>query len=207
MSAAPSTESAEPRVSYWLHWLRRPGLALPALYVLSSTIGMLFYWAYFRRFGIDILAYIDPTDLLLASFRRPTVWLILVLSILAVHLDNLSSARYGRRPHSRWTAWYGSATYRRANVLIGVAMIGGFLVLLAHVSGERVREGRGDRVQLTFAEDGSQTEGQLIGTSSRFIFVHEVATGRSMAYPFEALRSVETVVSATPEPVDNDAMP
>ena len=198
--------------SSWWYWLRRPGLAIPALYGLSSTIGMVFYWAYFRVFDIDILAYIDPSDLLLASFRRPVVWVVLILSVLAVQMDNMSSLRFGRRPRSRWTAWYGSAHYRRLNLIIGAAMVSGFIVLLAMQSAMRVREGDADTVRLTFSEDGSQVEALLVGTSSRFVFLYEPDQGGSSVYPFEALRSIQRISAApaaeptTATPVDPEAV-
>lgn len=201
MSEKPNDNNSEPQSSVWLFWLRRPGLAIPALYGLSSVIGMLFYWAYFREFGIDIFAYVDTSDLLLASFRRPIVWLVLILSVLAVHSDNLSSIRFARKPRSRWTAWYGSPGYRRLNLFIGVGLVVGFIVLLAVTSADQVREGKADRVRLIFAEDGSEFEAQLIGTSTRFIYLHDGASERVWALPFEALRSIETVAPPPlPEP-------
>lgn len=193
-------EGKELRVSFWLHWLRRPGYAVPLVYGLSSTIGMLFYWTYFQRFGIDILAYIDPSDLLLASFRRPIVWLILLLSILTVHLDNLSSARFGSRPRSRWTRWYGTPGYRRANLGVGALLAVVCIVGWAQHSADQVRSGGGAVVQLQFAEDGSRLSGQLIGTTSRFLFLHDEASGVSQAYPLENLRAIATVLPASQAP-------
>ncbi len=209
MSEKPNDSQSEPQSSVLLFWLRRPGLVLPALYGLSSAIGMLFYWAYFREFGIDIFAYVDTSDLLLASFRRPIVWLVLVLSVLAVHTDNLSSIRFARKPRSPWIAWYGSPGYRRLNLFIGVGLVVGFIILLAVVSAEEVREGKSAQVQLIFAEDGTEFDAQLIGTSTRFVFVRDGALGRNWVVPFEALRSIEKVpaIALASAPEDDGESP
>jgi hypothetical protein len=178
---------------------------VPALYALSTSIGMLYHWVYFDALGINILHYVDTTDLLMASFRQPVVWLIVFGSILAVQLDNFMSARFGRRPHGRWIAWYGSATYRRLNVLVGVAMVVTFIAVWARLSADQVSSGNGAPTQVVFSEDGSRFDGEMIGTSNRFVFLRDPASGRHGIYPFEALRSIHS--TSTSDPSNEPAEP
>lgn len=182
-------------------WLKRPSLALPALYALSTSIGMLFQWAYFDALGINILHYVDSTDLLMASIRQPVVWLILLASIVVVQLDNFSSARFGRRRRSRWLAWYGAPAYRRLNLLVGVVLVVSFIVIWAHASARKVISGNNRPVQIVFSEDGSRVDGTLIGTSNRFLFLYHPASDTRLAYPFEALRSVQLTGGIEPMPL------
>ncbi len=179
------------RTFLWWRWLERPSLAVPALYALSTSIGMLFQWAYYNALGIDILHYVDPTDLLMASFRQPTVWLLLLVAIVAVQFDNFCSARFGRRERALWLAWYGTPTYRRANLLVGVLLVVFLIVLWAQLSAHQTASGNGRAVQIVFAEDGTSFDGSLIGTSNRFLFLRDPATDAHLAYPFEALRSIQ----------------
>ena len=193
------------RYSIWRRALERPGLAVPSLYALSTSIGMLFYWVYFNELGIDILQYVDPSDLLMASFRQPVVWLIVLGSIIAVQLDNFCSARFGRRERSRWIAWYGSASYRRMNVLVGVLLVIIFIVMWAQISADRVISVHSQPVQLVFSEDATTVDGKLIGTSNRFIFLRDPLTGAHHAYPFEALRSIQFAAASDQAQVDEPA--
>jgi hypothetical protein len=172
-------------------WLGRPSLAVPALYALSTSIGMLFQWAYYNALGMNILHYVDPTDLLMASFRQPTVWLLLLVALVAVQFDNFCSARVGRRKRSRWIAWYGTPFYRRCNLLVGVLLVVFLIVIWAQLSAQQVASGNGRPVQIVFAEDGTSFDGSLIGTSNRFLFLRDPGTDAHLAYPFEALRSIQ----------------
>src|SRR6478609_6661836 len=51
---------------------QQPGVVISGVYLLSSAIGMLDSWWYYRRFGINVFLYSDLADFLLASFRSPT---------------------------------------------------------------------------------------------------------------------------------------
>lgn len=182
-----------PRPPIWRRALERPGLAVPALYALSTSIGMLYHWVYYDALGINILHYVDTTDLLMASFRQPVVWLIVFGAIIAVQFDNLMSARFGRRKHGQWIAWYGSPTYRRLNLVVGVVMVVSFIAIWARLAAEQVSSGNGAPFQIVFSEDGSHVDGELIGTSNRFLFLREPTTGANRVHPFEALRSIQPI--------------
>jgi hypothetical protein len=58
--------------------MQHPGVLISGLYLLSAAVGMLDSWWYYRRLGVDVFLYSDLADFLLASFRSPTAWFIVV---------------------------------------------------------------------------------------------------------------------------------
>src|SRR5690606_29932739 len=108
------------------------------------------------------------------------------------------SAWFGRRERSRWLAWYVAPTYRRLNLLVGVALVMLLIVIWAQVSAKKVISGNGRPMQIVFSEDGSRVDGTLIGTSNRFLFLYHPASGAKLAYPFEGLRSIQLTVGIEP---------
>jgi hypothetical protein len=77
---------------------QQPGVVVSGVYLLSSAIGMLDSWCYYRRFGIDVFLYSDLADFLLASFRSPTAWLIVVYTAVTAVWEYAASLRRSRSP-------------------------------------------------------------------------------------------------------------
>jgi hypothetical protein len=93
-----------------------------ALYVAASVVGMFYSWAYLRRFGINVFNYAQISDFLLASLKEPFTWVLVILAIFLVLLDNRSSHRVERKNPRKWIAWYASPRYRFINNFAAVAI-------------------------------------------------------------------------------------
>ena len=100
------------------HWIKpllreHPALLVTGVYIIASTIGMLYSWDYLRMFGINVFNYAQIGDFLLASLKEPYTWLIVIVSVLLVLADNAMSRRAARRDRPRFLRWYASPGYRQ----------------------------------------------------------------------------------------------
>jgi hypothetical protein len=172
-----------------------PGVWVPGLYLLASAIGMLDSWWYFRQFGIDIFLYSDVADFLLASFRSPTAWFIVALTVLLGVLDHAGSVRTGRSSSApRWLRWHGTPRYRQIGIIVGILMLMAYIVLFAGERAEAIYEqggGREVRVALTDAP-GRTEQVILLGSTLNFIFLLDRADGSVSIHPYENVLAIES---------------
>jgi hypothetical protein len=63
---------------------KNPTFGLTLLYIYVSGIGIVYSWALYRRFGINIFDYAEIADFLLAAFKNPITFLSPVPLILGV---------------------------------------------------------------------------------------------------------------------------
>jgi hypothetical protein len=132
MQAQESADAHEATTASSLYRLLadHPGVAFSSLYLVSSAIGMLDSWSYYRQFDINIFFYSDLADFLLASFRSPTVWLIVGWTALVTALEQLGGRRLSRRGSPpRRLRWLASRRYRRFSAAFGIALTIAFIVL------------------------------------------------------------------------------
>ncbi len=84
-------------LALWAYALERPAVFGAIAYLYVSAIGLLYNAVYFRGFDIDVLAFYEVGDFLLAGLRRPLILLIpiaivaasILLGVVTVVLDRL----------------------------------------------------------------------------------------------------------------------
>ena len=176
-------------------WLGRvfrehPALLVSAMYVTASVIGMFYSWSYLRHFSINVFNYAQLSDFLLASLKEPFTWVLVVVAIVAVLLDNASSRRAERRNLSRWFRWYGSPRYRFFNNFAAVLMV--LMFLFAHASSQArdTKAGEAKLVDVTFADGDAAQTSILLGTTGQFIFLYDADAERVDIHPIESIHSI-----------------
>jgi hypothetical protein len=167
-----------------------PALIISGFYVGASFVGMFWSWAFLRRFGINVFNYAQISDFLLASLKEPFTWVLVVLAVLMVSADNAYSRRVERRGKSRWFGWYGSPTYRMINNVGVIALVSVFIFVYATIEAERVRDGDGKVVEVTFEPGQPASTALLLGTTSQFVFLYDGATDRVDIHPFENVHAI-----------------
>jgi hypothetical protein len=167
-----------------------PALIASGLYVLASFVGMFWSWAYLRQFRINVFNYAQISDFLLASLKEPFTWVLVVLAFAMVQADNAYSRRVGRRARTKWFRWYGTSGYRMINNIGAIALVGVFIFVYATLEAEDTRDGEGESVDVIFEEGGTARTATLLGTTSQFVFLYDVATERVDIHPFESVHSI-----------------
>lgn len=138
--------------------LRSPGFALSLFYLTAGFAGLLFNVALLESFGLDVLPYLEITDLLLAPLHYPQMLLYMLLSlllfVLIAGLGLWQSYRGGKPKQTHnfgWLIWPILLTY---------------LVLAALVPAkQRIEELR---------------QGQQISYRMQLVYPHQVVNGKSV---------------------------
>ncbi len=173
---------------------RHPALLISALYVVASTIGMLFSWDYLRRFGINVFNYAQIGDFLLASLKEPMTWALVVVAGVIVFADNAFSRWWQRKERSRWTRWYGSSRYRVLNYVIALLMVVFFIDGYAKYKARQTFDGGGQLIEYQLVESNTRRSASLLGTTAQFIFLFDARTRRVHVLPHESIKSISFLV-------------
>lgn len=210
-----------PIIPFWFRSLiaEHPGLAFTVLYIALTAIGLMYDVWYFIRFRVAILNYAETTDFLLAALREP---LVVILSLVTVPVFRLFMA-WGRFSRRRWA--YFRKTQAKAEAsswyMVYRSSIGPIFVFLYAVlftawysewTANRVKSGRGRRVNVEFAAESSPAVAaalaaapdsiaratasdsaladprpMLIGTTGRYIFLYYLRDRSTHVVPLENL--------------------
>lgn len=188
-------------------WLREnPGLALSAIYVAASIIGVLYHFLFFRRFGVNVLEFSEASDFLMVVVREP---LTVALALLGVPFYIL----YGvlTTPLSRWSrrhfAVLRNTPEKRRKMLERMrpwwplmqgSFIGIYAILFVMVystwRAKEIRAGEFRKVSVEYKTDSPRPDGflrieglGLLGTTSRFVFLYDPANRRTEVVPLDAI--------------------
>ena len=167
-----------------------PALLVSAFYVAASVIGMFYAWSYLRHFGLNVFNYAQISDFLVASLKEPFTWLLVLLAVSLVMLDNARSRVVERKGASKWFRWYGSPTYRHVNNYATIILVLVFIYVWADYKAEKTRAGEGKFVDVTYADGDAGTSRMLLGTTGQFIFLYDNLTERVEVYPLESIDSI-----------------
>ena len=176
----------------WIILLLRehPALLVSVIYVLASTIGMLYSWDYLRLFGINFFNYAQIGDFLLASLKEPFTWVIVAVAVSLVALDNTLSRRVERKSKRSYLKWYGSGRYRLANYLGAIVMVILFTHIYALKMRDRVLSGEGRSISVQLTESLVTKEVVLLGTTGTFIFLYDPLLKQVGIHPHESIYSI-----------------
>lgn len=206
-----TADAANGRSRRW--WTDHLGTAITVGYLGLVAVGMLHTFFRYRRFGINVLDFADPSDFLLAPIRDPLViaatvipgaligWLIEVITRVG------TAARKRRRAAGIPIAWWETKEKnlprlgRMNRVLQLTAMtlwvIAGSL-RYQQINADRMMAGEGTRISAVLA-NGDTVEGSsrrpvmLIGATSRYVFLFRTEDWRTVIVP------IDNVQRLTPE--------
>ena len=177
-----------------------PGILISGLYLLASAIGMLDSWWYYRHFGVNVFLYSDLADFLLASFRSPTAWFVVVLVAAIAAWEQVASLRRSRSA-SKWRVLrvLGSRRYRQTSVVISPLLAVVYIVLYAGMRADAMADGPGGQeVRVSFAtSQADDRTAVLLGSTLNFVFLLDRSTGSVSVHPYENVLAIE---SSAPRP-------
>jgi hypothetical protein len=188
----------EPKPSFWARrtLLEHPGILVSGLYFVASVVGLVYSWAFFRSFEINVFHYAEISDFLLASLKEPFTWVVAIFALAMTLYDNAMSRRVQAGNPWRLFRWYGTERYRLSNYLGLVVVIVFFLITYAEMQGKDIRDGEGETVSV-FLTDGSPPKHlMMLGTTGKFIFLYDHVAERVDIHPHE---SILTITKSTPD--------
>lgn len=171
---------------------------MTALYAFASVIGLFYSWAFLRPFGINILQYAEISDFLLASVKEPLTWLLVLLSVALIQLDNAMSRGVQARMPGRLLRWYGSDRYRKLNYPVFVLLSAALLFAYADMNAQDVLDGRTDAYKVKLADDAAPEPRVLLGTTVNFIFLYDPRSGHVSVHPNESVLSLSKMIPEKP---------
>lgn len=175
-------EQGEKREGALARLLSYRPLVASLLYVQATSVGVIYLWALFGEFGINVFQFSEPTDFLLAAFREP---LTVLLATLAVTIGSgvvwVAQRAVGKLAPGDRTA-LDVLGVRVVFALLPAIVVLLVTLLVPHWMGKgtalRIREGRGVRVVVKLnspsAVGESETREQvLVGRIGSFLAVFE----------------------------------
>lgn len=194
-STTPLGEPARARSEALRLLIEQPGLVISGLYLLASAIGMLDSWWYFRQFGINVFLHSDVADFLLASFRSPTAWSVVVFTASVAAWEHRASLRRSRSPAS-WRAlrWLGSRRYRQMSLILTPLFIVTYIILYADMRADAIsEEGAGREVHVFFAAPpADDSAAVLLGSTLNFVFLLDRSASKVSVHPYENVLAIES---------------
>ncbi len=167
---------------------QHPALLISALYVIASTIGMLFSWDYLRRFGINVFDFAQIGDFLLASLKEPMTWALVAVAGVLVYADNTFSRLWQRKERSRWTRWYGSSRYRVLNYIVAFVIVVIFIDGYARYKARQTFAGHGQIIEYQLVESNTRRSAHLLGTTAQFVFLFDASSRKVHVLPHESVK-------------------
>jgi len=171
-------------------WLRRmlvehPGLFASGIYFVASLVGLIYSWAFLGAFGINVSRYAELSDFLLASLKQPFTWLLTLLAVALILMDNAMSLRVERRKPGRLFRWYGNERYRQINYLLASLMVIVFLFAYAKMNEQKIRKGKEETVSVYLTDASPAKQLVILGTTSKFVFLYDHTSERVDIHPIE----------------------
>ncbi len=182
----------EPQSGLWLAAVLRkhPALLISLLYVIASTIGMVFSWDYLRRFGINVFDYAQIGDFLLASLKEPATWALVAAAAALVIADNAFGRVWQRRERSRWMRWYGSYRYKMLNYVTAFVMVVIFISAYARHKANLTYAGSGKVIEYQLTNSNTRRSAIMLGTTAQFVFMFDATTQKVSVLPYESIRVI-----------------
>lgn len=184
-----------------------PGLVLSLGYLYLTGIGMAYQARFYRAFGVDILDFTDAGDFILAGVRDPIIMLLSLAPFplawgylsLVRRAAEAAGRRLKRPPPREDGIMYHPLVKRLGVGIMLLTWILAFLATYGRYAAREVRKGRGTQVTVEMSAGGDSLASRtatLLGTSARYIFLHDVDTRKTDVIPFENV--VRLQVTAPP---------
>lgn len=172
-------------------FVQHPALILTGGYFFLTAIGFTYTSLLFLNFKINIIYYAEISDFLLSALRDPLVILasIAPLPLFAVYMRLAFKLRQRFPRYDAFSqkseAMYSSRTLIWIPSIVVLLWAIAFTAHYANYVAGKIRAGQRKSIEARFTEAGIQvtTPAVLLGTTSRFVFLHEPQRGVTHIIP------------------------
>ena len=205
---------------------QNPGLGVTLIYLVISLIGLMFSWALFSEFNVNIFNFTEVSDFLLAALREPMTFVMAGSALLVTWIIDwltMHEARYWniKSPKSKIAKAYVKSQklgrHPIARVFIFVLYSYLFISIYGSWKAKEIKAGKGQviRVQLTEpvpdsrgenqSGNGVVIEGTLLGSTNKYLFLYDPESRITSAMPEENI--VRVLIDHASIPADGDDRP
>jgi len=203
---------------------QNPGLGFTLIYLAISMLGLLFSWALFSEFNINIFNFTEVSDFLLAALREPMTFLLAGSAILVTRLlhwlGKIEIRHWAAKdPKTRFARFYLRSSkavnsHPITQLVIFVLYSYLFISLYGGWKARQIKAGEGQviRVQLTEPVVDNRDENQagsnviiqgiLLGSTNKYLFLYDPESGITSAMPEENI--VRVLIDDASIPADRD---
>lgn len=179
----------------------QPALLLTISYLMLTSLGLGYQFAFFLQFRVNILDYAEISDFLLAAIREPAV-LVLGLAPLLLLWAVQRFGEWLKTRNTRFAALSGRTDTPLMRAVTYPFFIAIYFFLFALKYGERVatsiKAGQGKQVRVELASSPARDtaaaaeapEALLLGKTTAFIFLYYPSERRTHIVPIENIARI-----------------
>ena len=182
------------------------GLAIFLIYVLIATVGCIYLIVFYARFDLNVVAYLEGSDILVAGIKDPIVLLATIGALAVTGLTWLIA--YVQAPLNAWlNKKFNKGFLRIIPHTLGVTSIRSFwwhalatFVVCSYLFIDFHSKGKADSILnekhglVTVASDVTSTvtdQYSLLGTSINFVFLYDHLKKNTLILPIENIQSLQ----------------
>lgn len=185
-----------------------PAMLGSLLYLLITSMGMIYSFALYNSFGINVFDFAEINDLLLAAFKDLAAFLMSVFTItLTIISLTYWSARFEKRRRERSSAndrtFSSIAPRRNLAMVLAMAFISLFYAFIppyifAEGEARSIKNNSEDPVTVTYrlttstsVQPTTESGVELIGATEKAAFFYDPDPKRTLAVPHAQIISIE----------------
>lgn len=178
---------------------QHPALIVSLGYIITSLIGMMFSWQFFKNFDVNIFDYAEITDFLMAALREPMSIVLALGGVLVTLLvwmwSSVELRWFQKHPptwriskaYSRWSRWGMQSTSTHLFVIVAYAFL--FIEFYVAHQVDRIRAGEGDRIRIE-QDSEADMSALLVGSTSKFLLVATGPDSNVVILPHESITRI-----------------
>lgn len=197
-----------------------PGLAIFSAYGLIAIAGFVYLITFYRYFDLDVIVYLELTDILTAGIKDPMVMLMVFGSFAVGFVFWLFA--YVSAPFSAWLdKKFDKGFFKFIPHLVGVKstkifwrltsvilVMYFFMFISVHSKNkaELIKDQNANLIQVdSDAITNNNHQYSLLGTSTNYIFLYNHDESSTLIIPLENVRSLKPVMAKEIEPPSNSS--
>lgn len=184
------------------------GLAITIAYLAMILSSMAYLAIFFLAFDINIVKYVTLEDILATPVKNPGIILVFLFFFFFLML-----ADQGNRFRAKQQIKYANdkkpfgfkvlqivlwaPKNPAANIKItsfgAIACLVVFIFASASIESDKVKDGFGNNVEITLANDNMKIKTALLGTSTHYVFTYNHQTQESVIYYLQSINSIKSL--------------
>ena len=190
--------------------VKHPGLAVFIVYATIAIAGFIHVITFYGHFDLDVIVYLEISDILVAGIKDPMVMLMVLGSFLGIFL--LWLVAYVQAPFSAWLdKKFNKGFFKFVPYLIGVGSIRAFwwtsflmviiyfIMLISLHSNHKstaIKEGKINLVSVySDATRDKDQQYSILGTSINYIFLYNHNKQDTLIIPLENVMAIKPIIS------------
>lgn len=190
-----------------------PGIAISTAYLVLILSSMGYLYVLFVAFDINIVKYVTFEDILATPIKNPDILIAFVAVLFVLYTSDIGS-RFRARQQIKYANQkmplgnkilqmiFWGPKKRQSNIKVVVWVLifclTAYIILFANVEAERIKEGEGDHIEITLADEAKPIKSILLGTTVNYVFTYNPKTNESVIFSIESVQSLKKLAGSNP---------